>query len=205
MIFKKTLGGRPVKNEIFIIAGLGNPGPEYEKTRHNCGFRTLDRVAEALGCEVSKRKFKSVYGDCKTELGGKNVRIILLKPQTYMNNSGEAVSEAMDFFKVPEKNVIIIYDDCDLQAGALRIRPGGSAGTHNGMKSVCSYMKNDNFPRVRVGIGKRQPNADMIKFVLGTFPEEEEKIMQEAFKRAAEAALMTITDGCDRTMNKYNG
>ncbi len=205
MFFKNKVKTYKGEEEIWIVAGLGNPGPEYDDTRHNCGFLALDALSERTGIEISKKKFKSVYGDGRYVVNGTPRRIILLKPQTFMNNSGEAIEQAMSWFKVKEDRLIVIYDDTDIELGAIRVRPSGSAGSHNGMKSVLQYTESQNFARVRVGIGKRPEYMDMIKFVLGHFGDDDMKIMGEAFKRAAEAVISIIGEGADKAMNRYNG
>lgn len=199
-LFKKSTAD----TETIIIAGLGNPGSEYEKTRHNCGYRTLDALAKKLGVSLTKQKFNALFGDVTTDVLGGTAKVILMKPLTYMNNSGEAIKAAADFYKVKPDNVIVIYDDCDIDVAAIRIRKSGSAGTHNGMKSCVQHLGTEEFKRIRVGIGKKMPNADMVKFVLGTFPEEDEKKMQEAFDIAADAAVMILKKGIDFAMNRYN-
>ncbi len=191
--------------ETYIIAGLGNPGPEYEFTKHNCGYRAADIVAEKLGVSFSKRKFNSLYGEGKVKKNGGEVRVLVLKPETYMNNSGAAIEAAASFYKVPAENIIVIYDDCDVEPGRIRVRGSGSAGTHNGMESCVSHLGTVNFPRVRIGIGKRMPNEDMVKFVLSRFSPEKEKLVQDALVFAAEAAVAIIQKGVDKAMNEANG
>lgn len=193
------------ENEIYIVAGLGNPGSEYEETRHNCGFKAIDMLCKKHNTQLSKNKFDAKYGEYKTTvLGGGEAKIILMKPETYMNNSGVAIRAAADFFKVPTEKIIVICDDCDIDLAALRIRKSGSGGTHNGMKSVVNHLNTENFRRVRVGIGKKMPNADMVKFVLGTFPPDEMQKMNEAFEKAAEAVDCILEKGIDFAMNKFN-
>ncbi len=192
------------KIRTIIIAGLGNPGREYERTRHNCGFRTIAELEKKLGMECTKKKFDALYAADKVEIGGKTVRIVLLKPQTYMNESGIAVKACADFYKAQPQDIIVVYDDTDIDVAALRIRKSGSAGTHNGMKSVVAHLGTENFPRVRVGIGKRAPNADMVKFVLGTFSIDDEEAMKKAFAEAADACTAIVEKGIDFAMNKYN-
>ena len=204
-LFGRCLFKKKNTVETFIVAGLGNPGPEYAMTRHNCGFRAIDILAEKLGVGFSKSKFQSKYGEKMLEVRGNEVRVILMKPQTYMNNSGTAVSAAADFYKVPLSNIIVIYDDFDVSLGEVRVRPGGSPGSHNGMESVTSYLPGTDFPRIRIGIGKKMPNEDVIKFVLGNFSPEQEEIIGGSLKKAADAAYLIITEGVEKAMNKTNG
>ena len=190
--------------ETYIIAGLGNPGPEYEMTKHNCGYRAADIVADKLGISFTKRKFNSLYCDCKIRKGGDEVRVILMKPETYMNNSGDAIEAAAAFYKVPAENIIVIYDDCDVEPGRIRVRGFGSAGTHNGMESVVSCLGTEKFPRIRVGIGRRMPNEDMVKFVLSGFSPDKEKLVKEALGFAANASLAIIKKGIEKAMTEFN-
>lgn len=204
-LFGRILFKKKNAVETFIVAGLGNPGPEYAMTRHNCGFRAIDILAAKLGIDFSKSKFQAKYGEKKMEVKGGEARVILMKPQTYMNNSGTAVAAAADFYKVPLSNIIVIYDDFDVSLGEVRVRAGGSPGSHNGMESVTSHLSGTEFPRVRVGIGRKMPNEDVIKFVLGNFSPEQEEIIGASLKRAADAAYMIITEGVDKAMNRTNG
>lgn len=186
---------------IWIIAGLGNPGPEYYNTRHNCGFRSIDKIKEKIAPDkTEQQKFRGKYIQCSYD----NSKVILLKPETYMNNSGESIQAAMNWFKTDESHLIVIFDDFDIESGHIRIRPKGSAGTHNGMKSVLQYTNTDEFARIRVGIGKKNRETDVIKFVLGNFTEEERVNMERAFERAAEAALYIIKNGTENAMNHFN-
>lgn len=187
--------------EIWLVAGLGNFGPEYENTRHNCGFSAVDALDKCLEPGSWRHKFKGVY----REVSYKGRKLVLLKPYTYMNNSGESISEAMHWYGIQENRLIVLYDDCDLDLGAIRVRPKGSAGTHNGMKSVLQYTKSDEFNRIRIGIGAKPAHFDMIKFVLGHFTPEEQNIMKETFETAGKAALDVIEVGCERAMSLYNG
>ena len=194
---------------MYLIAGLGNPGLQYKKTRHNTGFMAVDRVAAKLSCDIKEKKFKGLYGQC-TYNGEK---IILLKPQTYMNLSGEAVRDIAGYFGIPAGNIIVIYDDINLPAGKLRIRPSGSAGGHNGMKSIISLIGSEAFPRVRFGVGMneredgtgRMVRTDLADHVLSKFSKEEEKIMEAAIDTAADAALYIVEHGAAEAMNEYNG
>lgn len=192
--------------EIWIIAGLGNPGPEYEDTRHNCGFLTIDILAEKLGIPINnKKKFKADYGEGKASIDGKDVKIVLLKPYTYMNNSGESVEQAVNWYKTDVAHLIVIYDDIDLDPGAIRVRPKGSAGSHNGMKSVIKHLADESFPRVRVGIGKKPEKMDLAAYVLGHFGKEDKEIMTKSFNAAADASLCIIRKGAEKAMSDYNG
>ena len=184
---------------MYIIAGLGNPGKKYENTRHNLGFITLDQVAEKCNIKVEKIKFKSLVGEGIYE--GK--KIVLIKPQTYMNNSGEAIREAMSFYKEDIENLLVIYDDIDLPTGTVRIRSAGSSGTHNGMRSVIYHLNDDGFPRIRIGIG-RDSNIDLVNYVTGGFTQAEVEPLREACLRARDAALCYVSDGIDIAMNRYN-
>lgn len=185
--------------EPYIIVGLGNPGRKYENTRHNLGFITVDRIAEDLGIRVNKLKFKALIGEGR--LGGR--RVLLVKPQTYMNLSGESVREIAGFYKIPMENLVVIYDDFDLPTGSVRVRKFGSAGTHNGMKSIIYQLQSDRFPRIRIGTGKGD-GENLIDFVTGGFTKEEVPVMREAVLRAAAACKAIVTDGIDTAMNQYN-
>lgn len=198
---KKEYHSRKNSPEIWLIAGLGNFGPEYNNTRHNCGFMGMDALERKLGVDIWRHKFKGIY----REVAYKGRKLVLLKPYTYMNNSGESISEAMHWYGISEDRLIVLYDDCDLAMGSIRVRPKGSAGTHNGMKSVLQYTNSDEFPRIRIGIGAKPPHYDMIKFVLGHFTPEERKTMEEAFVLSGDAVLSIVENGCERTMNLYNG
>jgi len=185
---------------MYIIVGLGNPTRQYEGTRHNAGFDSLDCLADKLGISVSEKKHKALCG--KGVLGGE--RVVLVKPQTFMNLSGESVREVSDFYKVSPENIIIIYDDISLEPGQLRIRLKGSAGGHNGMKSIISHLGTQEFPRIRVGVGEKPERMDLADYVLGHFPKEEKELMDGAFREAAEAACMMIEEGADKAMNRFN-
>lgn len=186
---------------MYLIAGLGNPTREYEKTRHNVGFDTIDVLADRINTDVAERKFKGLYG--KGMLGGE--KVILLKPQTFMNLSGESVRAAADFYKIPPDHIIVIYDDISLDVGHLRIRTKGSAGGHNGIKNIIAHLGTQEFPRIKIGVGGKPPRMDLADYVLSRFPAEERKIMETAFKDAAEAAGVMIAEGPDAAMNRFNG
>lgn len=185
---------------MYLIAGLGNPGREYENTRHNSGFMTVDRLAEKLGCEVTARKFQGFAGSGM--IGGE--KVILLKPQTYMNASGESIRPAADFYKLEPERVIVIYDDISLDVGSIRIRAKGSAGGHNGMKSIIAHLGTENFPRIRVGIGAKPERMDLADYVLSRFARDEQEALAEAVDAAADAAELMITQGVQAAMNRYN-
>ena len=191
------------KNEdAWLIVGMGNPGREYEKTRHNCGFRVLDILAARLNCRVDKGKFQGLYGQCA--YGGK--KLLLLKPQTYMNLSGRSVLQLSSWFHIPPERIIVIFDDISLEPGRLRVRADGSAGGHNGIKSIIAELGSQAFPRVKVGVGaKPHPDYDLADWVLSTFSASEEKALQGALERAADAALCIIDHGVAQSANRYNG
>lgn len=185
----------------FIVVGLGNPGREYENTRHNMGFIAIDKLAEIYGCKINKLKFKSLIGICSID--GK--KVLLMKPQTYMNNSGQAVVEAMQFYKIPAENVLIIFDDISLDVGKMRIRRKGSDGGQKGMRSIIYLSGQDTFPRIKMGIGaKPNPNWDLADWVLSSFSSDEQKILAEKTKDAAEASRLIINGKIAEAMNKYN-
>ena len=186
---------------MYLIVGLGNPGREYAGTRHNVGFDTIDYLAYKNQVKLNKLKFNAVFG----EYNFNGEKVIIFKPTTYMNLSGNAVGEAVRFYKIPEDNIIVIYDDIDIGLGALRIRPHGSSGTHNGMKSVIYQLQTDNFKRIRIGVGKNtNPNMSLADYVLEKFPEDQRKIVIETIKNAGDAAEEIISVGLNRAMEKYN-
>lgn len=185
---------------MYLIVGLGNPENDYSKTRHNMGFNVINKISEEYGIKVNKSKFKGLEGSGIIE----NKKVILLKPQTFMNLSGESVIEAMNFYKISENELIIIYDDIDIEPGNIRIRKSGSAGTHNGMKSVIEHIKTEKFCRVRVGIGKPKENIDMISHVIGYVPEEEIRILDNGVELAKDAVIEIIKNNVDSAMNKFN-
>lgn len=183
---------------MYIIAGLGNPGKEYEHTRHNAGFLTVDYLAYKNNVSLNKIKFKGLCGE--GIIGGN--KVLLLKPQTYMNLSGQSILDAVQFYKIDLENLIIIYDDVSIPLGRIRLRPSGSDGGHNGMKSIIYLLGQDNFPRVRVGIGG--PKYDMVDHVIGKFDNEEKGIITSVLKTAGDAAESILTEGMQTAMNKYN-
>ena len=186
---------------MYIIAGLGNPGREYEMTRHNIGFAMIDYLADKGRVKVNKLKYKALYGE--TQIGGE--KVYLVKPQTYMNLSGESIGDFVSFFKLPPENVIVVSDDVALEAGRLRIRAKGSAGGHNGLKSIIYHLRTDEFPRIRMGVGApAHTEHDLADYVLGRFTREEIPVMEDAIIRAADAACTIIQDSVDAAMNKFN-
>ena len=186
----------------WLIVGLGNPGPEYAKTRHNCGFRALDILAGKLNCRVDKGKFQGLYN----QVSYKDNKLYLLKPQTFMNLSGQSVKQLAAFFHIPPQNIIVMFDDISLEPGRLRIRSDGSAGGHNGIKSIISCIGSQDFPRVKIGVGaKPHPDYDLANWVLSNFTASEEKDLSSALDRAADAALCIIDRGVPETANRYNG
>ena len=185
----------------WLVVGLGNPGDKYENTRHNVGFLTVDELAERARVPVQRLKHRALTNT--VELGG--ARVLLMKPVTYMNLSGEAVGEAARFYKIPPERVLVISDDVSLPIGKLRIRKGGSAGGHNGLKSIIQHLGTDQFPRVRMGVGQKpHPDYDLADWVLGKFQGEDKKVMDEAVKRAADAVECILKEGADRAMNRFN-
>lgn len=185
---------------MYLIAGLGNPTREYDKTRHNVGFSVIDVLADKYNIDVSDRKHKALCGRGVIE----GEKVLLLKPQTFMNLSGESIREAVDYYKIDPEDIIVIYDDISLEPGQLRIRLKGSAGGHNGIKNIIAHLGTQEFPRIKVGVGAKPPKMDLADYVLSRFGAEEQKVMDEAFGEAAEAAVMMMTTGAERAMNHYN-
>ena len=186
----------------WLIVGLGNPGVAYEHTRHNIGFQVLDQLGERQKKPIQRLKFKALT-NLFTISGEK---VLVMKPVTYMNLSGEAVRPAADFYKIPPERILVVSDDTALPAGRLRIRKGGSAGGHNGLKSIIQHLGSDQFPRLRVGVGEKpHPDYDMADWVLGKFTGEDKKKMDQAVERAAEAIECILKDGLDRGMSRFNG
>jgi PTH1 family peptidyl-tRNA hydrolase len=188
------------ESDLWIIVGLGNPGLRYRSSRHNVGFRILDRLARASNIGLSQRRAKAVVGEGEVD----GHRVVLAKPRTFMNRSGDAVTYLMDRFRAKPQQILIVYDEMDLPPGRIRIRPGGSAAGHNGLKSIIGAVSTQQFPRLRVGIGKPGLGQDDISFVLGSFPIDENKLVTEATERAVEAALCVVHEGVDQAMNRYN-
>ncbi|QQY79497.1 PTH1 family peptidyl-tRNA hydrolase [Keratinibaculum paraultunense] len=185
---------------MFAVVGLGNPGRNYSGTRHNVGFKTVELLADRNNINLNKIKFKSIYGE--GIIGGE--KVILLKPQTYMNNSGIAVLDLYNFYKIPLENIIVIVDDVDIEFGTIRIRKKGSDGGHNGLKSIIYQLGSQDFPRIKIGIGKKREEQDLADFVLSKFSKEEKPYIEEAVLNAALAVETIITCGIDNAMNKFN-
>lgn len=185
---------------MYYIVGLGNPGLQYENTRHNAGFLTIDYLADKYGIDVKKLKFKSLYG--QGMISGH--KVMLIKPQTYMNNSGEAVRDIKNFYRFDSDKLIVVYDDIDIDFGSIRIRKKGSAGTHNGMKSIIYQIQDDSFPRIKISVGKKPDYMDLANFVLSGFSEKEASVMRDEIGLAADAIELMIKDGIDKSMNKFN-
>lgn len=197
MFGKKKFGG----SVEYLIVGLGNPDKKYENTRHNAGWLALDYIADKLDCSVNKLKFKSLVGTCK--IGG--AKVMLMKPTTYMNNSGQAVVEAMNFYKIPAENVIVIFDDISLDVGKMRIRSKGSDGGQKGMRSIISLSGSQAFPRIKIGIGaKPNPDWDLADWVLSKFSDNEMKELEKMFENAHKAVELIIDGKSDRAMNLFN-
>lgn len=185
---------------MHIIIGLGNPTREYQATRHNVGWDVITRLSDDFRIPLDFKKHKAICG--KGVIEGE--KVILAQPVTYMNLSGESVRELVDFYKVTPQDIIVIYDDISLEVGQLRIRKKGSAGGHNGMKSIISHLGTDEFPRIRVGIGDKPQGWDLADYVLSRFQDEEQPVIREALKNASDACRMILTDGIDAAMNQYN-
>ena len=186
----------------WLIAGLGNPGPEYEKTRHNTGFMSLDLLAARLQVKVSKERFKALTA--QADFDGQ--RLLLMKPQTFMNASGIAIEAAAHFYKIPPERVLVLFDDISLPVGKIRVRKSGSAGGHNGIKSIIAMLHSEDFPRVKIGVGaKPHPDYDLADWVLSSFSKAEQPELDRALGNARDAALCVITDGCEKAAASFNG
>jgi PTH1 family peptidyl-tRNA hydrolase len=186
---------------MICIFGLGNPGIKYKKTRHNAGFRVIDLLAKEYGIRMRGSKFQAKIGEGRVH--GK--KILLVKPQTYMNDSGWSVSAILDYFKVPTRDMVVLVDDMDLTLGAIRIRENGGAGGHNGLKSIISYLKNEDFTRIRIGIGKPEGCKGAVPHVLGKFSGDEGTLAEQTFMRCARAIDCLIGEGAAMAQSKYNG
>ena len=186
---------------MYIIAGLGNPGKEYDGSRHNVGFMTLDTLADRYQIDIREKAHKALIGKGMIE-GNK---VILVKPQTYMNLSGESIRSVMDYYKTEPSEFIVIYDDISLEPGQIRIRKKGSAGGHNGIKNIIAHLGTQEFPRIRIGVGEKPPRMDLADYVLSRFPKEEKEEMERAFSDGAAAAVSMMNEGIDTAMNRFNG
>ena len=184
-----------------LIVGLGNPTPQYEKTRHNVGFEVIDHLVEEYGIALDTAKHKGFYGKGRIE----GQQVILLKPMTYMNLSGESVVQVANYFKILPEDIIVIYDDINLDVGRLRIREKGSAGGHNGIKNIISQLGTEEFPRIRVGVGMKPPRMDLADYVLSHFGKDEQELMEMGYEKACKAAALMVQDEIAQAMNQYNG
>ena len=185
---------------MYLIVGLGNPEAEYARTRHNMGVDVVNELADKYKIAISREKYQGLYGSGEIE----GEKVVLLKPQTYMNLSGDSVVEFVNFYKIDSDKVIVIYDDIDTEPGRIRLRAKGGPGTHNGMKSVVSRLGTENFPRVRVGIGTPEFKNDLINYVIGNVKDDEYEVLKEGINKAADAVVSIIKDGIDNAMNKFN-
>ena len=185
---------------MYLIIGLGNPEEEYNKTRHNMGFNAINKIAESNNIKVNKSKFQGLYESAIIE----NQKVILIKPQTYMNLSGNCVKEFVDFYKITKEEILVIYDDMDIEPGKIKIRKKGGAGGHNGMKSLIQMLGTEEFIRIRVGIGRPKISGDEINYVIGAIPEEEIPKLEEGVEKAKDAIIEILKNGIDSAMNKLN-
>lgn len=185
---------------MYLIIGLGNPEEEYANTRHNMGFDTINEIAKRNQISLTKKKFQAIYEVSIIE--GK--KVILLKPQTYMNLSGESIREVMQFYHIKPEEILVIYDDIDIEKGIIKVRKKGGPGGHNGMKSVIENIGTTDFPRIRIGIGQPEYKGDMINYVIGSVPEEEKRILAQGVQKAADAIEEFLKNGIDSTMNRFN-
>lgn len=185
---------------MYLIVGLGNPEKEYSRTRHNMGFDVLNELSKQYNIEINKEKFKGLYGNGIIE----DKKVILLKPQTFMNLSGESLIEILNFYKISVDNIIVVYDDVDIAPGSIRIRKNGSAGTHNGMKSIIQHINTNEFCRIRVGIGKPEEKIDMISHVIGKMKEEDYDLLKQGIIKAKDAIIEILKNNIDSAMNLYN-
>ena len=200
-LFKSIEKHEPQGAPEYLIVGLGNPGSEYAHTRHNAGFLAMDYLSQKIGVSVDRSKFRALYG--MGELGGK--KVILMKPQTYMNSSGEAVRQCADFYKIAPDHIIVISDDVNLAVGRMRLRRSGSDGGQNGLKSIIYQLQSDAFPRIRIGVGQKpSPEYDLANWVLGKFPESDLKALSDRYADIADALELIIKGNTDEAMNKYS-
>ena len=200
-LFKKIEQKSDTGPVSFIIAGLGNIGKKYERTRHNAGFLAIDYIAEKLGARIDRVKFNSTVGEADIE----GVRVLLMKPSTLMNNSGVAIGEAASFYKIPAERVLILHDEISFDSGVIRIRRKGSAGGHNGLKSIISHLGCEEFPRIKIGVGKKPtPEYDLVDFVLGKFPEGDLECIENRYEDILGAVRLIVKGDIDSAMNKYS-
>ncbi len=202
-LFKQIESSKPnVQGSVsFLVAGLGNPGEKYAKTRHNVGFVAVDYMSEKLGFKVNKAKFKALVGECNLA----EKRVLFMKPQTFMNHSGEAVREAMDFYKLPSKNILVIYDDVSLVPGKMRVRLKGSAGGHKGIKSIIEHLGTNEFPRIKIGVGaKPNPEYDLADWVLGTFEKNNMDLVAKCIENTPGCTELIVAGNTNKAMEKYN-
>ena len=185
---------------MYLIVGLGNPEPEYSKTRHNMGFDVINQIANKYKIELTRTKFNGIYGSGTIE----GEKVTLLKPQTFMNSSGECIKPFVDFYKIPLENVLVIYDDMDIEVGEIRLRKKGGPGTHNGAKSVVHELQAEGFPRIRVGVGKPVDEYDAIDYVVGKLQDDTYKELEKGIHKASEAIIAYLKNGIDMAMNQYN-
>ncbi len=199
---KAAAAAQPVQPVEWLVVGLGNPGSKYDNTRHNAGFRALESYCARSGCRINKMKFKALVGEAT--LGG--ARVLLMKPQTFMNLSGESVRDAAAFYKIPPARIIVLSDDISLDVGTLRVRPKGSAGGQNGLKNIIYHLGSEDFPRVKIGVGKKpHPDYDLAAWVLSKFTADEQKAIDKACADAVDAAACVIAEGCAAAAQKFNG
>ena len=184
-----------------LIVGLGNPTVKYDKTRHNVGFEVIDRLVDKYNIPLDVSKHKGIYGKGKIE----GLTVILLKPMTYMNLSGESIREVASYYKILPEDIIVIYDDINLDVGRLRIREKGSAGGHNGIKNIISQLGTEEFPRIRIGVGMKPPKMELVDYVLSRFSQEEQSLMDQGYERACEALKLLLADDIPAAMNQFNG
>ena len=185
---------------MYLIVGLGNPEEDYSNTRHNMGFDTINEIAKRYNINITKKKFKGLYEICNIE----GQKVVLLKPQTFMNLSGESIKEIVQYYDIPIENMLVIYDDMDIEKGAIKIRKKGGPGSHNGMKSIVENLGSKEFPRIRIGIGKPDNEYDKINYVIGYVSKEEMEILEEGVKKAADAVIEILKNDVDTAMNKFN-
>ncbi len=200
-LFKKIEQKSDTGPVSFIVAGLGNPGRDYVRTRHNIGFAALDYVAEKYGAKIDRAKFHALIGEARID----GARVLLMKPETFMNNSGTAIAEAAAFYKIPPERVLVLHDEISFEPGLLRIRRKGSAGGHNGLKSIIAHLSSEDFPRIKIGVGKKPtPEYDLAEWVLGRLPEADALAIEKRFGDVAEAVRLIIADKTEDAMSRFS-